>query len=107
MTTSQLKGLRSTLVDAPFISIVGEAANGKEAVRKCKKLAPDVVLMDLNMPEAGADLETTELFGSCQHLNSTRSDNCKRTKGIISLKLYAREAQAIACRPSPRAGSRH
>jgi NarL family two-component system response regulator LiaR len=30
---------------------VGEAANGREAVERCRELAPDVVLMDLVMPE--------------------------------------------------------
>lgn len=32
-------------------SVVGEAANGFEAVDKARKLAPDVILMDLLMPE--------------------------------------------------------
>jgi DNA-binding NarL/FixJ family response regulator len=45
------EGIRSTLLRYPFISIAGEAGNGKEAVLKCKQLQPDIVLMDLNMPE--------------------------------------------------------
>lgn len=44
------EGIRSSLLRYPFISIVGEADNGKDAVRKCKQLGPDIVLMDLNMP---------------------------------------------------------
>ena len=30
--------------------VVGEAANGAEALASCRRLAPDVVLMDLRMP---------------------------------------------------------
>lgn len=55
------EGIRSSLVHYPFISIVGEAANGREAIRKCRELAPDIVLMDLNMPEMGG-LEATPLL---------------------------------------------
>ena len=45
------EGIRSSLVQYPFISVVGEAVNGRDSVRKCKELKPDIVLMDLNMPE--------------------------------------------------------
>ncbi len=43
-------GLRS-LLEARQIEVVGEAANGQEAVELTRRLAPDVVLMDLTMPE--------------------------------------------------------
>ncbi|TBL81733.1 response regulator [Paenibacillus thalictri] len=43
--------------DAAF-QIVGEAANGEEAVQLCEALLPDVVLMDINMPVLGG-LEAT------------------------------------------------
>jgi DNA-binding NarL/FixJ family response regulator len=55
------EGIRSSLVHYPSISVVGEAANGKEAIRRCKELRPDIVLMDLNMPEMGG-LEATPLL---------------------------------------------
>jgi RNA polymerase sigma factor (sigma-70 family) len=42
-------GLRS-LLEARQIEVVGEAANGREAVELTRKLQPDVVLMDLTMP---------------------------------------------------------
>jgi DNA-binding NarL/FixJ family response regulator len=35
----------------PDLSIVGEAANGHEAIRGATELAPDIVLMDVRMPE--------------------------------------------------------
>ena len=47
------QGIRSLLALAADIEIVGEAADGREAVEKVKQLVPDVVLMDLAMPHMG------------------------------------------------------
>ena len=45
------QGLRSILDSYPDISIVGEAADGEEAVELAGQLAPDVIVMDVNMPK--------------------------------------------------------
>jgi len=45
------KGIRAMLEIVPDIEVVGEAVNGRGAVTKVKKLQPDVILMDLVMPE--------------------------------------------------------
>ncbi|PTX59094.1 LuxR family two component transcriptional regulator [Melghirimyces profundicolus] len=45
------KGLRLFLKTKEDMEIVGEASNGKEAVEEMERLQPDVVLMDLVMPE--------------------------------------------------------
>ncbi|MHB0857552.1 MAG: response regulator [Anaerolineae bacterium] len=44
------KGLRALLAEVETIAIVGEAANGAEAVAQAQALSPDVILMDLAMP---------------------------------------------------------
>ncbi|WP_329498647.1 response regulator transcription factor [Kitasatospora herbaricolor] len=43
-------GLRVLITDTPDLEVVGEAANGEEAVRLAAELAPDVVVMDIRMP---------------------------------------------------------
>ncbi|MFE4670484.1 response regulator [Streptomyces sp. NPDC056716] len=43
-------GFRSILEDEEDFDVVGEAADGAEAVARCRELAPDVVLMDIRMP---------------------------------------------------------
>jgi DNA-binding NarL/FixJ family response regulator len=43
-------GLRATVAGAADIALVGEATTGEEVRRLCEELAPDVVLLDLQMP---------------------------------------------------------
>jgi DNA-binding NarL/FixJ family response regulator len=44
-------GFRMILEAEPDLEIVGEATNGREAVAEAGRLRPDVVLMDVRMPE--------------------------------------------------------
>jgi DNA-binding NarL/FixJ family response regulator len=44
------EGLRMLLEDEPGLRVVGEAADGQEAVNLCRRLEPDLVLMDVRMP---------------------------------------------------------
>ena len=45
------KGLSALLATKDDIEVIGEATNGKEAIEQVKELVPDVILMDLVMPE--------------------------------------------------------
>jgi DNA-binding NarL/FixJ family response regulator len=45
------EGLWDMLSDEPEFEMVGEAANGREALALCSRLRPDLVLMDVRMPE--------------------------------------------------------
>jgi DNA-binding NarL/FixJ family response regulator len=44
-------GIKVTLGQEPTIDIVAEASNGREAVAETKRVRPDMVLMDMSMPE--------------------------------------------------------
>jgi DNA-binding NarL/FixJ family response regulator len=45
------EGLRSLLEREPGIAVIGEAANGAEAVLLTREMRPSVVIMDIEMPE--------------------------------------------------------
>jgi len=55
-------GLRN-LLEEQGVQVVGEAATGGEAVRSVQELAPDVVVMDLNMPGMGGVDATRHIAG--------------------------------------------
>jgi DNA-binding NarL/FixJ family response regulator len=55
-------GLKAVLSPAKDISVIGEAANGKEAVALAERLSPDVVIMDLSMPEMDGSAATKAIL---------------------------------------------
>ncbi len=44
-------GIKSLFNDYPEMQVIGEAVNGKEAVEKSKLIKPDIVLMDIGLPD--------------------------------------------------------
>lgn len=97
------RSLRQYLEDKEDFTVVGEAVNGRDGVAKAEELLPDVILMDVSMPEMdGAD--ATRLIS--ERLPQVKvlmlsiynsSDHCIRAvnagaRGYILKELAAEEA---------------
>lgn len=71
------EGFRLLLETQPDIRVTGEAGTGRDAVRQVKSLRPEVVLMDIAMPELNG-IEATQQI----------CDTCPSTK-VIVLSMYS------------------
>ena len=94
-------GLRMLLEAQPDLQVVGEADNGRDAVRQIGQLGPDVAILDVAMPElngleaARQILENspdTQVIMLSMHSSSTHVDQALR----IGVKGYLRKASAGA-----------
>jgi len=70
-------GLRALLTSSKHISVVGEARDGREAMRCAEELVPDIVLMDITMPELNGVDATQQI-----HLRSPRTK-------VVMLSIHA------------------
>ena len=59
------EGLSSLLMSQPDINVIAQAENGREAIQLVEKLHPDVVVMDVSMPELNGIQATERLKGCC------------------------------------------
>jgi DNA-binding NarL/FixJ family response regulator len=58
-------GIRSALASTAEITLVGEAADGPTTMQLCRDLQPDVVLLDLNMPDSSPFVTVSRLRADC------------------------------------------
>ena len=61
-------GLRALLGSVSGLEVVGEAASGAEAVDQAAVLQPDVVLMDMNMPDFDGVAATRQIVATSPHI---------------------------------------
>jgi len=73
------KGLRLQLEQNTDFEVVGEATEGREAVRMAEELVPDVVIMDIAMPNLNGIQATTQLVKKNPQI------------GVIILSMYSDE----------------
>jgi len=62
------KGIRGMLESEGDMAVVGEAATGNEALEQARKLMPDVVLMDIKMPDLDGVEATRALHREMPHI---------------------------------------
>lgn len=85
------EGVKALLATAGDIDIVGEAENGAAAVEDCKRLAPDIILMDINMPGLNGIQATQQALAQSPQT------------GVIMLTMLEDDASVFA---AMRAGAR-
>ncbi|HKW99864.1 MAG TPA: response regulator transcription factor [Bryobacteraceae bacterium] len=76
-------GLRLLLERQPNLAVVGEAADGRETVRLAEALHPDVVVMDIGMPNLNGIEATRQIVGS------------KPETAIVILSMHSDESYVI------------
>ena len=84
------EGLHGMLSRKPGLEVVGEAADGFEAVEKCRRLRPDVMLLDLVMPR----------MDGIQTINALRREN--QTVAVLILTSFSDDDKVF---PAIKAGA--
>jgi DNA-binding NarL/FixJ family response regulator len=92
-------GFRLILERQPGIEVAGEAASGAEAVTLARRLAPDVVLMDIRMPDLDG-IQATRLIRADPATADTRVI-ILTTFDRVQAVVFAYQHGLVPARPSP------
>lgn len=98
-SVTQREILRRLLADDPELTVVAEARNGHEAVDQVEAHSPDVVLMDIHMPELDGISAAAEIMRRCPVPIVVASATLK--KRDVNLAMKALEAGAVSVIEKP------
>lgn len=62
------EGVRTMLLSAPGIEVVGEAADGDQVIAQAERLQPDIILMDIKMPGVNGVEATRRILNTSPHI---------------------------------------
>lgn len=85
------KGIKMLLDSQPDMEVVGEAKTGREAITEARRLKPDIVVMDVSMPELNGIEGTRQI---CEELTHTK---------VVALSMHK---DSVYVREILRAGAR-
>ena len=77
-------GIKSLFTEYPEMEIIGEAPNGKEAIEKAKLIKPDIILMDLGLPDISGIEASKQIL---EHNNNVK---------VIALTSHTTEEEVTA-----------
>jgi len=83
-------GIRGELEKHPDIEIVGEASDGEEALALARKLQPDILLLDINMPGIQG-MEVTEKLNEGTAVSQTRDNSLPFPPHVLILSAYCEQ----------------
>jgi DNA-binding NarL/FixJ family response regulator len=78
------EGLRALISSSPDFEVVGEAEDGKDAIRRAEELSPDLMLVDLSMPRTNGVDAIREI-----------KNRCPETK-VVALTVHKAEEYVLA-----------
>lgn len=77
------RGMKAILLSEPGIEVAGEAANGREALRLCEEIRPDIAILDVAMPGLNGIEVTAQAVKAVPSLK------------VIILSMYADESYIV------------
>jgi two-component system response regulator NreC len=79
------QGLKLLLNEQPGMKVIGEAVDGSEAIKLAKDLAPDVIVMDINMPDVDGILATQEIAKAAPKAKVVALSMCANKKLVTEM----------------------
>ncbi|HUG68141.1 MAG TPA: chemotaxis-specific protein-glutamate methyltransferase CheB [Pirellulaceae bacterium] len=99
-SVTQREIFRRLLADDPELTVVAEARDGREAIAQVQAHAPDVVLMDIHMPDMDGITATVEIMKLCPVPIVVASATLKKRDVDLAMKAYEAGAVSVIEKPA-------